>query len=826
MEKKTKICYDKKSHSKDNSELTGDAAGYAAVKNMNQKALISLEYYKIIERLTEKASSPMGKDLCRKLLPSTDLQNIRLMQTQTRDALIRLFQKGSVSFGSVKDIRGSLKRLEIGSSLGIIEILSVCSLLENTSRIKAYSRSDRSNTPEDSLDPMFDALSPLTPLSSEIRRCILSEDEISDDASPGLRQIRRSMKVTNDRIHTQLSGLVNGSARTYLQDSVITMRNGRYCIPVKAEYKGQVPGMIHDQSSTGSTLFIEPMAVVKLNNDMRELELQEQKEIEIILSSLSQQIAEEREAIALDLTLMVQLDFIFARAALAMDMNGSEPVFNEEGRIRLKKARHPLIPKKQVVPIDIRLGDEFDLLIITGPNTGGKTVSLKTVGLLTLMGQAGLHIPALDRSELSLFHEIYADIGDEQSIEQSLSTFSSHMTNIVSFLEKADSHSLVLFDELGAGTDPTEGAALAISILSYLHEKGIRTMATTHYSELKIYALSESGVENACCEFSVETLRPTYRLLIGIPGKSNAFAISSKLGLSDSIIQRAKDQISEQDESFEDVLSSLEENRVNIENERLEIARYKEEIQTLKTQLESRQEKLEAQKERILRQANEEAHKVLEEAKDYADKTMKLFHKFQKDYVDTSSVERERQELRKRMNKAEKNMSGKSQVQKPARQLTAKDIHPGDSVKVLSMNLKGTVSSRPDSRGYLFVQMGIIRSKVHLSDLELLDEPVINSPTLQKTGAGKIRMSKSSSVSTEINLLGKTVDEAVAELDKYLDDAYIAHLKSVRVVHGKGTGALRKGVHDYLRRQKHVASFRLGEFGEGDAGVTIVEFKK
>lgn len=826
MEKKTKICYDKKSHSKNNSELTGDAAGYAAVKNMNQKALISLEYYKIIERLTEKASSPMGKDLCRKLLPSTDLQNIRLMQTQTRDALTRLFQKGSVSFGSVKDIRGSLKRLEIGSSLGIIEILSVCSLLENTSRVKAYSRSDRSNTPEDSLDPMFDALSPLTPLSSEIRRCILSEDEISDDASPGLRQIRRSMKVTNDRIHTQLSGLVNGSARTYLQDSVITMRNGRYCIPVKAEYKGQVPGMIHDQSSTGSTLFIEPMAVVKLNNDMRELELQEQKEIEIILSSLSQQIAEEREDIALDLTLMVQLDFIFARAALAMDMNGSEPVFNEEGRIRLKKARHPLIPKKQVVPIDIRLGDEFDLLIITGPNTGGKTVSLKTVGLLTLMGQAGLHIPALDRSELSLFHEIYADIGDEQSIEQSLSTFSSHMTNIVSFLEKADSHSLVLFDELGAGTDPTEGAALAISILSYLHEKGIRTMATTHYSELKIYALSESGVENACCEFSVETLRPTYRLLIGIPGKSNAFAISSKLGLSDSIIQRAKDQISEQDESFEDVLSSLEENRVTIENERLEIARYKEEIQTLKTQLESRQEKLEAQKERILRQANEEAHKVLEEAKDYADKTMKLFHKFQKNYVDTSSVERERQELRKRMNKAEKNMSGKSQVQKPARQLTAKDIHPGDSVKVLSMNLKGTVSSRPDSRGYLFVQMGIIRSKVHLSDLELLDEPVINSPTLQKTGAGKIRMSKSASVSTEINLLGKTVDEAVAELDKYLDDAYIAHLKSVRVVHGKGTGALRKGVHDYLRRQKHVASFRLGEFGEGDAGVTIVEFKK
>lgn len=797
----------------------------AAKKIMNQKALSSLEYPKIIERLTEKASSPMGKELCRKLQPSTDINKIRLMQTQTKDALTRLFQKGSVSFGSVKDIRGSLNRLEIGSSLGIMEILSVCALLENTSRVKAYSRGARSDLPSDSLDSMFEQLAPLTPLSSEIRRCILSEDEISDDASPALRQVRRNMKVTNDRIHTQLSGLVNGNARTYLQDSVITMRNGRYCIPVKAEYKGQVPGMIHDQSSTGSTLFIEPMAVVKLNNDMRELELQEQKEIEIILAGLSEQIAEEREAIALNLELMVQLDFIFARAGLAMDMNGSEPVFNEEGRVLLKKARHPLIPKKKVVPIDIRLGDDFDLLIITGPNTGGKTVSLKTVGLLTLMGQAGLHIPALDRSELAIFHEIYADIGDEQSIEQSLSTFSSHMTNIVSFLEKADSRSLVLFDELGAGTDPTEGAALAISILSYLHDKGIRTMATTHYSELKVYALSTPGVENACCEFSVKTLRPTYRLLIGIPGKSNAFAISSKLGLSDQIIERAKEQISEQDESFEDVLSSLEENRVTIENERLEIARYKEEIKTLKAQLESRQEKLDAQRDRILRQANEEAHKVLEEAKEYADQTMKLFHKFQKNNVDTSAVERERQELRKRMNKAEKNMSDRQETKKPKKQLTAKDIRPGDSVKVLSMNLKGTVGSRPDSKGFLFVQMGIIRSKVHLSDLELVDEPVITTPSLQKTGAGKIRMSKSASVSTEINLLGRTVDEAIAELDKYLDDAYIAHLKSVRVVHGKGTGALRKGIHDYLRRQKHVSSFRLGEFGEGDAGVTIVDFK-
>ena len=793
---------------------------------MNQKALNALEYPKIIEKLTEKASSGMGKHLCRTLEPSTDLEVIRTMQVQTRDALTRLFQKGGISFGNVKDIRGSLKRLEIGSSLGILEILAVCNLLENTSRVKAYSRRDRADTPEDSLDHMFEGLSPLTPLSTEIRRCILSEDEISDDASPNLRQIRRSMKVTNDRIHSQLSGLVNGGARTYLQDAVITMRNGRYCLPVKAEYKGQVPGMIHDQSSTGSTLFIEPMSVVKLNNDMRELELQEQKEIEVILADLSVQIAAEREAISLNLEIMVQLDFIFARAALAMEMNASEPIFNDEGRINLKKARHPLINKKKVVPIDIRLGDTFDLLVITGPNTGGKTVSLKTVGLLTLMGQSGLHIPTLDRSELALFHEVYADIGDEQSIEQSLSTFSSHMTNIVSFLEKADQYSLVLFDELCSGTDPTEGAALAISILSYLHDRGIRTMATTHYSELKVFALSSSGVENASCEFDVETLSPTYRLLIGIPGKSNAFAISSKLGVPASIIEKAREQINEQDESFEDVLTSLEESRITIENERTEIAQYKLEIEDLKKQLESKQEKLDVQKDRIIRQANEEAHKVLQEAKDYADQTMKLFHKFHNDYVDTAAVERERQQLHKRLNKTEQKMAQPVTKKKPKKELTAKDVRPGDTVRVLSMNLKGTISTRPDSKGYLFVQMGIIRSKVHISDLELIDEPVITTSSFSRTGAGKIRMSKSASVSTEINLLGKTVDEAVAELDKYLDDAYLAHLKTVRIVHGKGTGALRKGVHNYLKRQKHVESYRLGEFGEGDAGVTIVEFKK
>lgn len=792
---------------------------------MNKKALSTLEYDKIIEMLVSHASSPLGKIRCEDLLPSDSIAEIEYKQEQTQDALTRLFQKGNISFGSVKDIRGSLKRLEIGSTLGISELLQICALLENTSRIKSYGRRERDNGEKDSLDDLFDALEPLPQLSGEIRRCILSEDEISDDASAGLKQIRRSMKITGEKVHTQLAGMVNGSARSYLQDAVITMRNGRYCVPVKAEYKSQVPGMIHDQSSTGSTLFIEPMAIVKLNNEIRDLELKEAAEIEKILAALSELTAQHREELQYDLENMVELDFIFARASLAMEQNATRPLFNTKGWINIRKGRHPLIDKQKVVPIDIHLGKDFHLLIVTGPNTGGKTVSLKTVGLLTLMGQAGLHIPALDRSELAVFSEVYADIGDEQSIEQSLSTFSSHMTNVVSFIEKADPHSLVLFDELGAGTDPTEGAALAIAILNHLQAQGIRTMATTHYSELKVYALSTPGVENASCEFNVETLRPTYRLLIGIPGKSNAFAISSKLGLPSYIIEEAKKQISAKDESFEDVISTLEENRITIEKERMEIAKYKEEIGALKEKLESKQEKLDQQKARILQEANEEAHAILREAKEYADQTMKNFHKFGKNNISVKEMEAERQRLRQKMTKVEKNISIKET--KTTGTLKPSDLHLGDGVKVLSLNLKGTVSTLPDSKGFLFVQMGIMRSKIHISDLALLkEEAVITAPHMQKTSSGKIRMSKSSSIGIEINLLGKTVDEAIAELDKYLDDAYLAHMPSVRIVHGKGTGALRKGVHNYLRKVKYVSSFRLGEFGEGDAGVTIVEFKK
>ena len=791
---------------------------------MNQKSLTKLEFPKIIEMLTDHASSPGGASFCRRIKPMTDLNKIITAQEQTAAAFTRIVKKGIPSFSGCYAVSDSLKRLEIGSALSAPELLRIGKLLQTTARIKSYGRHENADDQADCLDVYFEQLAPLTPLSAEIDRCILGEDEISDDASSKLKQIRRSINGMNDKIHSTMTGLLNGSMRTYLQDAIITMRGDRYCLPVKAEYRSQVNGLIHDQSATGSTLFIEPMAVVKLNNDIRELEIEEAKEIEVILSTLSAQADLHRDEIRYDLENMVELDFIFARAALAMEQNANEPIFNTEGKIHLRKARHPLINTKKVVPIDLSLGEDFDLLIVTGPNTGGKTVSLKTVGLLTLMGQSGLHIPALDRSSLSVFDEVYADIGDEQSIEQSLSTFSSHMTNVVSFLDKADRNSLVLFDELGAGTDPTEGAALAIAILSTLHERGIRTMATTHYSELKIYALSTPGVENACCEFDVETLSPTYRLLVGVPGKSNAFAISSKLGLPDYIINKAKDEISEQDESFEDVLTTLEQNRITLEREKEELARTRAEVESLKQSLAKNQEQIDARKEKMISNATEEAQRILREAKEYADQTMRDFQKFGKENVSVREMEQKRTALREKMNKLDKKKA--KEVPKRTGNLRPQDLHLGDAVKVLSMNLKGTVSTRPDSKGNLFVQMGIMRTKVHISDLVLIDEAVITGPSISRTSSGKSKLSKAATISTEINLLGKTVDEAVAELDKYLDDAYLSHLPSVRVVHGKGTGALRKGIHNYLRRQKHVADFHLAEFGEGDAGVTIVTFKK
>lgn len=793
---------------------------------MNTKVLTTLEYNKIIDLLTEKADSEPGKKLCRDLVPSTDLSTIRTAQRETKDALARLFRIGSTSFGSNRDLGFSIRSLEIGSSLSMSELLKLASFLDNVSRIKTYGKKEREDLPNDSLDAYFEGLTPMTQLANEINRCILSEEEMADDASPKLKSIRRSKLSTNEKIHSQLTSMVNGAYRTFLQDAVITMRDNRYCIPVKAEYKSQVSGMVHDQSSTGSTFFIEPAAVVNLNNQLKELDLQEQEEIEVILGDLSSQAAVHTSELAADQKIMTTLDFIFAKAKLAMEQNATEPIFNTEHYIQIRKGRHPLLDKKKAVPIDVRLGKDFDLLVITGPNTGGKTVSLKTVGLFTLMGQAGLHIPALDRSELSIFSEVYADIGDEQSIEQSLSTFSSHMTRVVHILQHADADSLCLFDELGAGTDPTEGAALAIAILNYLHDRGIRTMATTHYSELKIYALSTNYVENACCEFDVETLRPTYRLLIGIPGKSNAFAISSKLGLSDEIIHAAKEQISKEDESFEDVIADLEQSRVTIEKEQQEIAEYKERIRTLQEQLQKKNEKIDQAKDKILRDANEKARAILQEAKDVADETIRDFNKAGAS-ADIKELEKKRQKVRDKINEKNGKLALGNTQKKPADQKTVdpKKLKKGDSVKIISMNLKGIVNTLPDARGNLFVQCGIMRMQTNVNDLVPVKEETITAPALQRTNTGKLKMSKSFSVSSEINLLGCTVDEAIAKLDKYLDDAYLAHLPSVRVVHGKGTGALRSAVQSHLKRLKYVKEYRLGEYGEGDAGVTIVTFK-
>lgn len=791
---------------------------------MNQKTLTKLEYDKIISLLVDQASSETGKNRCRSLKPMIDLEEINTAQLQTAAAFSRIVKKGRLSFSGCYPVEDSMMRLEVGGTLSIPELLRVCKLCEVANRAKSYGRHDTVDELADCLDSYFEQLSPLTPLSNEIRRCIISEDEISDDASSTLKQIRKNMGQINDKVHSTLNTLVNGSLRSYLQEAIITMRGDRYCLPVKAEYRSQVNGLIHDQSSTGSTLFIEPMAIVKLNNDLKELYAKEQEEIQVILAKLSVETVEYIDEIRTNYQVLGELDFIFAKGFLALSMNASKPIFNTNGYIHIREGRHPLLDKKKVVPITIYLGGEFNLLIVTGPNTGGKTVSLKTVGLFTLMGQAGLHIPALDRSKLAVFEQVFADIGDEQSIEQSLSTFSSHMTNIVSFLQDVDERSLVLFDELGAGTDPTEGAALAIAILSHLHERGIRTMATTHYSELKVFALSTPGVENACCEFDVETLRPTYHLLIGIPGKSNAFAISSKLGLPEYIIESAKGHLSEQDESFEDLLTDLETSRRTIEKEQAEIAAYKREIEGLKQELHVKRERLDERSEKIIKEANEKANAILREAKEFADETMKNFRKFGKENISASEMEKERERLRQKIAKTQSGV--KLEAKKPIKQHKPSDFRLGESVKVHSLNLTGTVSSLPDAKGNIYVQMGILRSQVHISDLSIIEEPMTATERQrQRTSSGKMKMNKAMTVSPELNLLGKTVDEAIAELDKYLDDAYLSHLSPVRIVHGKGTGALRAGVHNYLKRQKHVKSYRLGAFGEGDAGVTIVEFK-
>lgn len=788
---------------------------------MNEKVLKTLEYNKIINMLKDEAGSDLGRMLCSELKPSNDLNEIKKNQLETDDALKRIWQKGSVSFSGIKDIGESLKRLEIGSTLGVGELLSISSLLKVALRVKTFSRNE--DAERDSLDDLFESIEPLTNLNKEIEKCIISEDEIADDASFNLKNIRRQVKITNDRIHSQLSSLVNSqNGKTYLQESLITMRDGRYCVPVKQEYRGNVTGIIHDQSSSGSTLFVEPTAVVELNNKIRELSVKEAEEIQIILANLSISCAEYIDRLRCDLKLLPYLDFVFAKANLAKKMKASMPEFNSNRFINIKQGRHPLLDGKKVVPIDVNLGKDFTLLIITGPNTGGKTVSLKTVGLLSLMGQAGLHIPALPGSQLGVFNEIFADIGDEQSIEQSLSTFSAHMVNTVNILEKADPDSLVLFDELGAGTDPVEGAALGISILSFLKNMGVRTMATTHYSELKLFALSTEGVQNASCEFDVETLRPTYRLLIGIPGKSNAFAISQKLGLPQYIIDDAKSRIDADNEQFEDVLAELEQKKRQIEKDKETISVYKSQIASLKRDYEIKNKTLDEKKDKILSKARDEALDILKEAKETADEAIKTINKYGKS-GNMKELEKSRSSVGSKIKKNQSSASMKSSKQKKT--YKPSDFKIGTGVKVLSMNLNGSVVTLPNADGNLTVKMGILNSKVNIKDLEIIDEPDIKAPGLNRTGSGKIKMNKSLNVKMELNLIGKTVDEALFELDKYLDDAYLAHLPQVYIIHGKGTGTLRNAIQTHLKKCPYVKSYRNGEHGEGGAGATVVEFK-
>ena len=795
--------------------------------SMNKRTLRILEYYKIIEQLTSFATCPAGKRMCSQLKPSTDLLEIQKNQEETRDALARVYQHGSLSFSGVYPIGEAMKRVAVGAALSISELLDVAKLLKVAERARQYGEKETDKAQEglairqDSLTGYFESLMPLEHLAREINRCILSEDEIADDASSNLKEIRREMKQINTKVHDVLNGIVaKQTNQVMLQDSIVTMRNGRYCIPVKAEYKSQFQGMVHDQSSKGSTFFIEPMAVVNLNNELKELAAKEAMEIEKILSNLSEQVAMSQESIESNVDILTKLDFIFAKASFAKSYDGTEPELNDQGITVIKQGRHPLLDKHKVVPIDIRLGEEFTMLIITGPNTGGKTVSLKTLGLFTLMGQSGLHIPAFQGSKLAVFRDVFADIGDEQSIEQSLSTFSSHMSNIVYIMKQASRDTLVLFDELGGGTDPVEGSALAIAILNELHSRDIRCMATTHYSELKTFAMTTDGIENASCEFDVESLSPTYRLMIGIPGKSNAFAIAQKLGLNRQIIERAMSQIDSSAIDMESLLADIEKAKQKIEQEQEEITANKAEIQKLKDRLASKNEHIEQRKQDILRNAREEAREILEEAKSFADESIRKYnHWDKKQNANNKDMEKARDEIRGKIHAVNDQLAVKQTNRKSKHKPS--DFKLGDTVHVISLNLEGTVRSLPNQKNEITVQMGILQSTVKITDVEIIQEK--KQSKQEKTNQYRASVHKSMHIKPEINLLGMTVDDAIMELDKYLDDACLSHLNSVRVVHGKGTGALRKGIHEYLKRQSFVKSFRLGEFGEGDAGVTIVE---
>ncbi len=792
---------------------------------MNERTSRILEFDKIIERLAGLTVSSLGREAAEALTPEKDFNKVQELLRETSDGVSFIVRKGSPPLGGIHDIRATLKRVEVGSVLNPGELMRVGDVLRVSRNMKNYGSNDVEMSDDNTVRQMISCLETNKRIEDKIHMCILSEEEIADGASQTLSNIRRQIKDAQNSIKEKLSSIIRSSKyQKFMQDAIVTMRGDRYVVPVKQEYRSEIPGLVHDSSSSGATLFVEPMAVVEANNNIKQLKVKEQAEIERILYELTADVEGISTMLKANLSILAKLDFIFAKSKLSTNYNCVCPKLNSRGYTVIKKGRHPLLDPKCVVPTDFWIGDQFNTLIITGPNTGGKTVTLKTVGLFTMMTQAGLHIPANEGTEVSTFDKIFADIGDEQSIEQSLSTFSSHMKNIVKILESADNRSLVLFDELGAGTDPTEGAALAMSILECLHQTGAVTVATTHYSELKVYAISTKGVENACCEFDVETLKPTYRLLIGIPGKSNAFAISQRLGLQGNIIERAKEFLTQEDIKFEDMLLNIEKNRSEAEKERIKAESYRLEIENLKNELEEQKRKLNIQKEKILREAKEDARRILLDAKQ---ESADIIAEMKRLEAEAEAAQRDRQleevksRLKNRINKIEDSLA-ESLMPKQGYTKPPKDLKPGDSVLIVNLNQKGTVVTPPNRDGEAIVQAGIMKINVHVTNLKLVDE---QKAQIEKIGVGKIGMSKSKSVSNEVDVRGLYLDDAIEIVDKYLDDAAIAGLNEVTIIHGKGTGILRSGIHQFLKSNKHVGSYRLGKYGEGESGVTIVELK-
>lgn len=795
---------------------------------MNEKTLRILEYDKIINKLAGFTSSQPGKEKAKALLPSRDMETVKSMLKETDDGVKYVIKRGMPSLGGIRDIRNLLKRIEIGAVLSPGELLDVADVLRLSRNLKSHafaSSRDKDEEAENIVLQLIGRLEPNRRVEEKIEACIASEEEIRDDASPVLKGIRKQIREQQEYIKEKLNSMIRSPRYgKYIQEPIVTIREGRYVIPVKQEYRNEIPGLIHDSSSSGMTLFIEPMAAVEANNYIKQLIIKEQAEIEKILSGLTADVGGILNQLESNMEILANLDFIFAKSSLSFHYNCTLPKLNTEGQIVINKGRHPLIEPEKVVPIDFRIGDRFSTVVITGPNTGGKTVTLKTIGLFTLMAQSGLHIPATDNTEISIFDDVFADIGDEQSIEQSLSTFSSHMGNIVNILKKAGRKSLVLLDEIGAGTDPTEGAALAMAILEYLHKKGATVVATTHYSELKLYAMTSEYAENASCEFDVETLRPTYRLLIGVPGKSNAFEISKRLGLLDDVLGRAKQFLTRENIRFEDILAEIEKEKREMEREKQNAESYRLEAEKLKDELAMQKDKLNKEKEKIIKEAKEDARRILAESIREAESIIAELRRMEKEREvaeRNKKIEELKSSLKNKINKLDEELLEplfpRDDIVK-----APESLKPGDTVLIMNLKQKGILEELPDSNGEAVVRVGVMKINVHVSNLRVIDEQKIQDG---KTGVGQIGRSKAMSISTELDLRGLTLEDAIEKTDKYLDDASIAGLKSVVLIHGKGTGILRAGIHKYLKTNSHAKSFRLGKFGEGEDGVTVVELK-